>query len=103
MTGRLHGGDNASMNDGPQGMSPHQRLQALLSIPDRERTEAQWDELNELEIRLASGNRPGTGAHAAPRDSSIIGSSPKKHSSGGAQGKRPLKNFRKRPPKRGAL
>jgi len=84
-------------------MSPHRRLQALLSIPDKERTEAQWDELNELEIRLASGNRPGTGAHAAPRDSSVIASPPKIPSSGGAQGKKPLKNFRKRLPKRSGL
>jgi hypothetical protein len=84
-------------------MSPHRRRQALLSIPDKERTEAQWDELNELEIGLASGNRPGTGARAAPRDSSVIASPPTKPSSGGARGKEQLKNFRKRLSKRGGL
>jgi len=36
---------------------PRRRLQELLAIPERDRTEAQWDELNELEITLASSNR----------------------------------------------
>ena len=35
------------------------RMQELLAIPDRNRSDAEWDELNELEIALASGNRPG--------------------------------------------
>jgi hypothetical protein len=35
------------------------RLQSLLAIPERQRTDAQWDEINELEIMLAAGNRPG--------------------------------------------
>ena len=34
-------------------------MQELLAIPDRNRSDAEWDELNELEIALASGNRPG--------------------------------------------
>ena len=89
--------------NGPEGMSPHRRLQALLSIPDKERTEAQWDELNELEIRLASGNRPGSGAHAASRGTSVIASPRRKPSSGGAQVEKQLKNFRKRLSKRGGL
>ena len=41
----------------PQPISPRQRLQALLSIPERERTDAEWDEINQLEIALAPGNR----------------------------------------------
>jgi hypothetical protein len=41
------------------GPSPRQRLQALLAVPERERTDAQWDEINELEIMLAPGNREG--------------------------------------------
>lgn len=44
------------MND-PQPTSPRRRLQALLAIPDNQRTEAQWDEIIELEITLAPGNR----------------------------------------------
>lgn len=35
---------------------PHVRLQELLRIPEAQRTEAQWSELNELEIALAPGN-----------------------------------------------
>lgn len=34
-----------------------QKLREMLSIPERERTDAQWDEIIELEIRLAPGNQ----------------------------------------------
>lgn len=34
-----------------------QRLRELLSVPERERSDAQWDEIIELEIRLAPGNQ----------------------------------------------
>lgn len=34
-----------------------QRLREMLSVPERERTDAQWDEIVELEIRLAPGNQ----------------------------------------------
>lgn len=43
----------------PQNPSPRSRMQALLAIPDNQRTEEQWDELHELEITLAPGNRIG--------------------------------------------
>ena len=43
----------------PQNQSPRSRMQALLAIPDNQRTEEQWDELHELEITLAPGNRIG--------------------------------------------
>ena len=33
------------------------RLRELLSVPERERTDEQWDEIIELEIQLAPGNR----------------------------------------------
>lgn len=36
---------------------PRRRLQMLLAIPDSQRTEEQWEEINELEISLAPGNR----------------------------------------------
>ena len=47
-------------------------MQQLLAIPDRDRSDAEWDELNELEIQLAPGNRDTgsarvPGAPAAPR------------------------------------
>lgn len=40
-----------------QPLSPRRRLQQLLAIPDNQRSEAQWDEIVELEITLAPGNR----------------------------------------------
>lgn len=43
----------------PQSTSPRRRLQELLAIPDNQRTDEEWDELNELEISLAPGNREG--------------------------------------------
>ena len=33
------------------------RLRELLSTPERDRTDEQWDEIIELEIQLAPGNR----------------------------------------------
>ena len=44
------------MND-PQPFDIRRRIRELLAIPDRDRTDEQWDELNELEIRTAPGNR----------------------------------------------
>jgi hypothetical protein len=34
-----------------------QRLRELMAIPDRDRTDEQWDELAALELQLAPGNR----------------------------------------------
>jgi hypothetical protein len=49
-----------------QNFDPRRRLRELLSVPERDRTDEQWDEINELEIQLAPGNRvhpgqPGPG------------------------------------------
>ena len=42
------------------GFDPGHRLQELLIIPERDRTDAQWDEINELEIQMGPGYRlPG--------------------------------------------
>lgn len=38
---------------------PRRRIRELLAIPERDRTDAEWDELNELEIQTAPGNRIG--------------------------------------------
>lgn len=53
----------------PPPFDPRRRLRELLSIPERDRTDAQWDEINELEIQLAPGNRatPGAPPGSAPR------------------------------------
>ena len=84
------------MNE-PQPISPRARLQALLAIPDRQRTEAQWQEINELEIMLAPGNRDNPREQGVQRN----GGPPGGHSrdGGGARGKRPAKKFHRRPPK----
>jgi len=50
------------MND-PQPIPPRQRLQTLLAIPESRRTDAEWDEINELEIMLASGMRQPQPTH----------------------------------------
>lgn len=77
------GGDTATVNT-PQAVSPRRRLQELLAIPDSIRSEAEWDELNELEISLAPGNRAG-----APMPTQ--GSGPKRqgHGHGSGHGQHP--------------
>jgi hypothetical protein len=40
-----------------QPIDMRRRIRELQSIPERDRTDAEWDELNELEIRTAPGNR----------------------------------------------
>lgn len=95
------------MND-PEPISPRARLQALQAIPERQRTDAEWDELNELEIMLASTNRQG-----APEPQGSRGNAPSQggHQRQGGQqsrpgggqqhhGKRSGKRFHQRPPKR---
>ena len=96
----------------PQSSPPRARLQALRAIPERDRTEAEWDEMNELEIMLASENRqisPGQQQPMQPRD----GNAPQGHGNqghgnpghgkprGGApQGQQPERKFHKRPRRR---
>jgi len=80
-----------------QPIPPRRRLQELLAIPERQRTDAQWDEINELEIDLASVNRVETREPGVRRNAPVSADQPKP--SGGVQGKKPLKKFHKRPPK----
>ena len=40
-----------------QPLPLRRRLRELLSVPERDRSDAQWDEIIELEIQLAPGNR----------------------------------------------
>mgnify|MGYP001764916044 FL=1 len=47
----------------PQPSDPRRRLRELLSVPERDRTDAQWDEIIELEIQLAPGNRVSPSEH----------------------------------------
>ena len=48
-------------------IDPRRRIRELLAIPDRDRTDAEWDELNELEIRTAPGNRESAGDRATEK------------------------------------
>jgi len=75
----------------PQTFDPRRRLRELLSVPERDRTDAQWDEINELEIQLAPGNRVAPGQSGAPQERGPAGGRPfqqKKHPPKGGGGKR---------------
>ena len=73
-----------------------QRLRELLSTPERERSDAQWDEIIELEIRLAPGNQIDSnrngdqipnGQNPRPRPPNKGRQNP--HKQGQGQGRRP--------------
>ncbi len=55
---------NSSANLPPNDQ--RRRLRELLSIPERDRTDEQWDEIVELEIQLAPGNRIGPAPGGGP-------------------------------------
>ena len=82
----------------PQPLSPRARLQELLAIPESRRTDAQWDEIHELEIKLSSANREQTPEQGARRNTPVTAARHPKPS-GGVQGKQPFKKFPKRRPK----
>jgi hypothetical protein len=77
--------------DEQEQISPRRRLQALLAIPERDRTDAEWDELNELEISLAPVNRidgpePGARKTSSPGRSRQARPGPKPQSRQQPQG-----------------
>jgi hypothetical protein len=86
------------MDDPQQPISPSARLQALLAIPERQRTDAEWDEINELEIKLASGNRAGAPQQNVRGNAPAPGGHPRP-GGGQHQGKKPGRKFHHRPPK----
>lgn len=79
-------------------------MQALLAIPDRQRTDAEWDELNELEIMLAAGNREGAPDPNTRWNRNPQGGNPNagrnQKPGGGPHGKKSMRKFHKRQPKR---
>ena len=79
-------------------VSPRSRLKELLSIPERQRTDAQWDELNELEIALASANRAETPDQGVRRNAPAPDGRSKP--GGGGQGKFRSKSATRSPPKK---
>ena len=84
----------------PDHPSPRQRLKALLAIPDSQRSEAQWDEIVELEITLAPGNRDDI-PHPAPREKGPAGpataGSGNKPAGAPSAGRRSSRRFKKKP------
>jgi hypothetical protein len=82
----------------PPPMSPRARLQELLAIAESQRTDAQWDEIHELEIKLSSANREQPVEQGARRNiPATAAHQPRPH--GGAQGKKPFRKPHKRRPK----
>jgi len=89
----------APVRNEPQAPDPRRRLRELLAIPDHQRTDAIWDEIIELEISLAPGNRiqGSPGAQQEPG---------RRQGSGQGQGRRPEQARRQdpmpgaKPPKR---
>lgn len=87
----------ASRPSAPPLPDPRRRLRELLAIPDRERTDALWDELIELEIQLAPGNRalpPGAEPERNPKQPGRFTNPGRRHESPGAprQNNRPHGN-----------
>ena len=56
------------------------RLKELLAVPERDRTDEQWDEINNLEISLAPGNREGA------RDPNVRAQEQQRRNGGGPMG-----------------
>jgi len=84
------------MNE-PQPISPRRRLQELLAIPERQRTESEWDELNELEITLTPINREEAPNQGVRHNAAVPAGHPSPGR--GAQGKKPFRKSHNRPPK----
>ncbi|MEO8158857.1 MAG: hypothetical protein ABI648_13760 [Betaproteobacteria bacterium] len=85
----------------PLPESPRRRLQELLAIPERQRTDEQWDEINELEIKLASANREDAPDPNTRRDGPSMNNNNQgrrnRPGGGGQQGKKPPRKFHKKP------
>lgn len=91
--------DPTTTANAPQPVSLRQRLQECLAVPERQRTDAQWEEINELEIKLASGNRQDAPPQHARRNAP-----PTQNPSGpgGPGGKKHHGKFHRRRPGGGA-
>ena len=92
------------MPPAPPQFDVRRRLRELLSIPERDRTDEQWDELIELEIQTAPGNRisgneqPGSAPNRGPRQHGKPGGGGGGAGPGGQQQKhRPRTNNNRRP------
>jgi hypothetical protein len=86
------------MNE-PQVASPRRRLQELLAIPDNKRTEAEWEELNELEISLASVNQAGDAQKANRPNGAPPGGEGRPGGGRSSKGRKPSMRPQRRPPR----
>lgn len=94
-------GKEAPRND-PPPQDPRRRLRELLAIPDHQRTDAIWDEIIELEICLAPGNRiqgspaePGRRQGQGPQGQGRRPEQPRRQDQ--TPGAKPAKRFFKKP------
>lgn len=86
----------------PPPQDPRRRLRELLAIPDHQRTDAIWDEIIELEICLAPGNRvqgaqqePGRRQQGQGQGQGRRPEQPRRQDA--APGSKPSKRFFKKP------
>ena len=86
------------MNE-PESISPRQRLQVLLAIPERQRTDAEWDEINELEITLTPANREVKPEQVVRRNPTADVGQSKPGS--GTNDRKPARKFHKKSPRVG--
>lgn len=70
----------------PQPLDARRRLRELLSVPERDRSDEVWDEIIELEIQLAPGNRISGGEPAGNKPQRQGGSRHGGHAGGGHGG-----------------
>jgi len=89
--------DNTVMH-APQPISPRARLQELLAIPESQRTDEQWDEIHELEIKLSSANREQPVEQGARRNAPAIAVG-QTRPRGSTQGRKPFQKAHNRRPK----
>lgn len=87
----------------PPAQDPRRRLKELLAIPDHQRSDAIWDEIIELEISLAPGNRihPGGDQGRRPQGPNQGRRPDQARRQDGNAGNKPSKRFfkkGKRPP-----
>ena len=85
-----------------QTQAARRRLRELLAIPERDRSDAVWDEIIDIEIDLAQGNNrlPSLGAgprdHGQPRQQNGRHQQHMRHGQGQPPGKQNKRFFQKR-------
>jgi len=91
----------------PPPQDPRRRLRELLAIPDHQRTDAIWDEIIDLEISLAPGNRIQGGGQVPGDPGRRQGNNPGQNQGrqqrrpDGQPGNKPSKRFFKKPKRPG--